>query len=541
MTKASRHPYEQPNAQPNAQPTSGPVPTSPRNETGAAINVGETIASKYFVEAVIGEGGVGVVFAAQNLELDERVALKVLKEEMLAREEIVGRFMREAKAVCRIKSENVAAVYDVGTTRNGAPFFVMEYLDGQDLRVAIDDQGRLGVREVTDYAMQVCAALAVAHAEGIVHRDIKPENLFLTKRAGLDVVKVLDFGISKTALTGSVLSSVLPLVKTTSLMGTPLYMSPEQIRSAERVDSRSDIWSLGMVMFEALAGRLPVQADSITELCAAILESPFDSLSNYRNDLPEGLQEVIEKCLEKRIEDRYQNVAEVAMALLPFAPTRARICAERAANALAGAGLIERDAVRFPSSAPPSLTSDQPRMSVKVGLPPGSVSRLTTTQDGERIRGGKSQEVWATMHSVSATQAARARKLKVAAVLLCLAVTAVAVLALLSPSERQAAKAPEKPATSSAPVVATPEPAAPAETAAQATTSTATASASTPKAVSAKPQAPAAPQGARPTTAPAPKAAASAPAKAAAATAPAPATPSVAPPAKKSEGPDIGY
>ncbi|AKV00989.1 serine/threonine protein kinase [Labilithrix luteola] len=538
MTKASRHPHEQP----IAQPTSGPVPTSPRNEAGTSIAVGETIASKYFVEAVIGEGGVGFVYAAQNLELDERVALKVLKDEMLAREEIVGRFMREAKAVCRIKSENVAAVYDVGTTRNGAPFFVMEYLDGQDLRVAIDDQGRLGVREVTDYAMQVCAALAVAHAEGIVHRDIKPENLFLTKRAGLDVVKVLDFGISKTALTGSVLSSVLPLVKTTNLMGTPLYMSPEQIRSAERVDSRSDIWSLGMVMFEALAGRLPVQADSITELCAAILESPFDSLSNYRNDLPDGLMEVIEKCLEKRVEDRYQNVAELAMALLPFAPTRSRICAERAANALAGAGLIERDAVRFPSSAPPSLNSDQPRMSVKVGVGSSRASRLTTTQDGERIRGSKSPEVWATIHSASANQVARARKLKVAGVLVCIVVSAVAVIALLSPSERQAAKAPEKAAASAAPVVATPEPA-PVETAAQApnSPSTATGSASSPKATTAaKPQAPAQPQAARPTAVPA-KATAAAPARPVATTAPAPATPSVAPPAKKSEGPDIGY
>src|SRR5262249_31501483 len=163
---------------------------------------GDIINGKYLVEAVIGQGGVGFVVRAQNLELDERVALKFLHPEMLAHKEIVARFAREAKAASSIRSEYVAMVFDVGTRANGTPYLAMEHLDGKDRSTVLAERGRLGPREAAEYAMQVCEALAVAHAKGVIHRDIKPDNLFVTTRSGMNFIKVLDFGISKTALTG---------------------------------------------------------------------------------------------------------------------------------------------------------------------------------------------------------------------------------------------------------------------------------------------------------------------------------------------------
>lgn len=340
--------------------TSQPVGTEKRPEKHS-VEPGDVVNGKYRVEKVIGEGGVGIVFAARNIELDERVALKFLKPEMLAQTDIVARFLREAKAACSIKSEYVASVYDVGSLPDGAPFFVMEHLEGEDLGSVVQNRGSLGYRETTEYMMQVCEALAVAHAKGVVHRDIKPENLFLTSRSGMNLVKVLDFGISKAALTGSIFGGAVPLVaKTSNLMGSPLYMSPEQVRSADDVDERTDIWSLGMVLYELLTGTTAFETTNITELCAMILESPMTPITKHRTDLPGGYASIIEKCLEKDPAMRYQNVAELAVALMPFAPRRARICAERATTALSAAGIIEESSVRFTTSIPPPNVSHAP-------------------------------------------------------------------------------------------------------------------------------------------------------------------------------------
>ena len=318
--------------------------------------VGSLINGKYLIEQIIGEGGVGIVVAAQNIELGDRVALKFLRTEMLERPDVVGRFMFEAKAASTIKSDHSATVFDVGRTPEGVPFLVMEFLEGKDLATVIE-RGPLDVRDLAEFAMHTCEALAAAHAKGIVHRDIKPENLFIEQRSGMRSIKVLDFGISKTALTGSAISSLLPMVETQNLMGTPLYMSPEQIRAPELVDARTDIYSLGVVMYEALTGTLPIISESITELCAAILEQPPTPISHYRPDLPAGLVDVIVKCLAKEQKDRFQNAAEVAIALMPYAPKRARICAERAGEVLVAAGLVTPESVRFASEVPSSLAS----------------------------------------------------------------------------------------------------------------------------------------------------------------------------------------
>ena len=332
-------------------PVSGPVPVA--NGRRMPVSIGDVVNGKYIVESLLGEGGVGVVVAARNIELDEPVALKFLRPEILGKAEIVARFMREAKAACSIKSEYVANVYDVGTMPDGAPFLVMEHLEGKDLGSVIEERGQLGYREATEYIMQTCEALAVAHAKGVIHRDIKPENLFLTSRAGMNVIKVLDFGISKAALTGSIFGSALPQVHTVNLMGTPLYMAPEQIRSADGADMRSDIWALGMVLYEILTGRLPLAAPTLTELCAAILEAPLVPITEYRTDLPAGYADVLARCIERDPSKRFQNVAEMSVAFMPFAPKRARICAERAAQALREAGLVEESSVRFLSTVPP--------------------------------------------------------------------------------------------------------------------------------------------------------------------------------------------
>jgi serine/threonine-protein kinase len=206
--------------------------------------------------------------------------------------------------------------------------------------------------------MQAAEALAVAHASGIVHRDVKPENLFLARRAdGTDVVKVLDFGISKAALTGSVFSGDMQPLKTQELMGTPLYMSPEQIRCTATVDHRTDIWSLGVVLYELVTGVMPFHGEAVTEICARVLEASPPPLSSYLPDVPGGLQAVIDRCFQKDPAKRFQNVAELAISLLPFAPALARILAERTSTIMRAAGHVVPISMRFQSSRPPPSSS----------------------------------------------------------------------------------------------------------------------------------------------------------------------------------------
>src|SRR5258705_4057024 len=195
---------------------------------------GEIIARKYEVIQLLGCGGMGFVVAARHLELDEKVALKFLRPECLANRDLVARFAREARASVKIKNEHVARVFDVGMLRDGAPFIVMEHLEGKDLCSMLAEERPLPIRSTAEYIMQACEALASAHAIGIVHRDIKPENLFLARRAhNVGLIKVLDFGISKVALTGCAIDNRLPLVKTSALVGSPMYMSPEQLRLSD--------------------------------------------------------------------------------------------------------------------------------------------------------------------------------------------------------------------------------------------------------------------------------------------------------------------
>jgi serine/threonine-protein kinase len=247
--------------------------------------------------------------------------------------------LREARAAVRIKSEHVARVTDVGQLENGAPYMIMEYLDGADLGSIGQSRGALPIEEAVEYVLQAAEAIAEAHALGIVHRDLKPANLFLVTRAdGTPSVKVLDFGISK--VTGMAASgSDLGMTKTTTIMGSPLYMSPEQMASSRDVDARTDIWALGAILYELLTGTVPFQADTITQLCVMILQQPPPALRNVRPDAPEGLQTAILHCLAKDRGQRFANIAQFAHSLAPFAPRRARLSIERVSRVIEGAGL----------------------------------------------------------------------------------------------------------------------------------------------------------------------------------------------------------
>src|SRR5262245_3484745 len=299
----------------------------------------EIIAGKYRVERIIGRGGMGIVVAAWHLELDQRVALKFLMPELVERGESAERFRREARAAARIKSEHVVRVLDVGNWDGNAPYMVMEFLDGRDLSAELRERGRLTARECVDYLLQAIEAVAGAHALGIVHRDLKPENLFLSRRAdGSRSVKVLDFGISKTIVLGS--SDEQSLTRTSNIMGSPFYMSPEQMRTPRNVDARSDIWALGAILYDLLAGRPPYVAETIPQLCTMLLETDPVSLRELRPDVSEELDRVVMRCLAKKTDERWGSVSELAVALSPHASRSSRVHVDRARRVLSSSGTL---------------------------------------------------------------------------------------------------------------------------------------------------------------------------------------------------------
>ena len=310
-----------------------------RFDSAAGVREGDILAGKYRVERVLGMGGMGVVVAAHHLQLDEKVALKFLLPDALDNSEAVARFAREARAAVKIKSEHVARVTDVGTLPNGAPYMVMEYLDGGDLAAWLLDRGPLSVEQAVEFVLQASEAVAEAHALGIVHRDLKPANLFCIRRAdGRLSVKVLDFGISKVTQFGA--SGASALTHDAALVGSPLYMSPEQMKAANSVDSLTDIWALGVILYELLTGKLPFVAESLPEQVHRVTTEPPSSLRGIRPEVPVDLEAVILCCLEKERSKRYHNVAELALALYPFAPIRARGSVERISDIIQASGQL---------------------------------------------------------------------------------------------------------------------------------------------------------------------------------------------------------
>jgi serine/threonine protein kinase len=299
------------------------------------VREGEILAGKYRIERVLGEGGMGVVVAATHIHLDQKVAIKFLLPEALLNTEVVSRFAREARAAAKVQSEHVARVIDVSTLESGSPYMVMEYLEGEDLACALERVGRLPVGDAVDYLLQACEALAEAHAVGIVHRDLKPANLFLAKRADkTSIVKVLDFGISKATNAVGAMSDGVE-TKTSSLMGSPFYMSPEQLTSVKTVDARSDIWALGVILYELTTGLTPFYAETMPEIVAAILSAAPKPVREVEPSLPQAVAEVIHRCLLRDPKDRFANVGELANSLSEFSTGRsAKISAERISRVL---------------------------------------------------------------------------------------------------------------------------------------------------------------------------------------------------------------
>ena len=283
----------------------------------APVSEGELLLGKYRVDGVIGQGGMAIVVAATHIDFHQKVALKFLLPASLQHAELVERFAREARAAARIQSRHVARVVDTGRLPNGIPFLVMEYLEGQDLAQVLKREKQLAPAVAVDHVLQVCEALAEAHGAGIVHRDLKPANLFLAKQPDRrPIIKVLDFGISKMA------DSATPLTQGMMMVGTPHYMSPEQLESSKDVDARSDIWALGVILYELISGTRPFSGATIPEVLLQIVSATPAPLREIRADIPAGLGLAVSLCIAKQRERRIPSVADLAAAIAPFASDR---------------------------------------------------------------------------------------------------------------------------------------------------------------------------------------------------------------------------
>ncbi len=327
-------------------------------------------AGKYVVERVLGQGGMGIVIEARHVRLGQRVAIKVLGSGLREHPELVQRFEREARAAGSLTSAHAVRIFDIDATEDGTPFIVMELLSGRDLASVVDNQGPQPVARVARWLIEACDAISEAHHLGIVHRDIKPSNLFLAEESGRSIVKVLDFGIAK-----QVSTTEAPITQAVAPLGTPHYMSPEQVRCAKNVDARTDIWSLGVTLYEMVCGSPPFPHESSSACIAAIAADPVPDPRTLRPELGEDIASVIMKALAKSAADRYQSATELALALAPFAETED--------------GATSRS---VPTSPAPSRSSIPIVLDVRPGARPNASAHATVSATsvsrGRRLRAG---------------------------------------------------------------------------------------------------------------------------------------------------------
>ena len=296
--------------------------------------IGRILAGKYRLEHALGTGGMGTVVAATHLGLGRKVALKFMRLGVLEDGEAMGRFMREARAAAALRGEHVAQVMDVEVdSENGAPYIVMEYLEGNDLASVLEADGVPPPRDAVGYVLQACEGLAEAHANGIVHRDLKPANLFLTRRPdGTPLVKVLDFGVSK--LNEAAQSGSFRLTQPRHLLGSPQYMSPEQMIASAQVDQRADIWALGVILYELLSGKPPFVAGNFLELSLEVTNRAHPPLARVAPGVAPGLVAVVDRCLQKTAASRFEDLAALAAALAAHAGPGAEAASARISRTL---------------------------------------------------------------------------------------------------------------------------------------------------------------------------------------------------------------
>lgn len=320
------------------------------------LNPGDMIANKLRVTRQLGSGGMGVVYEAVQVHLGRRFAVKIIHPSESESQEARARFIREARAQAHLPLDHIVQVVDVDALPSGELYMVMEYLDGRDLKRELAKRGPLPVPEAVNYVAQACEGIAAAHDAGIVHRDLKPQNIFLTNLEGKRRVKILDFGVAKITQ-----SAELALTSSSAAVGTPLYMSPEQLSGTAAIDGRSDLWALGVVLFELLTGKTPFKRETAASTLAAVLMDDPPLLTEVREDVPLGLEQVVLCCLAKAPDARFEDAREFAAALAPYAT-------------FAGMVSISKQAPRGSSAAPPA--HDRPSDSLMMPLGAPRVPRL---------------------------------------------------------------------------------------------------------------------------------------------------------------------
>ena len=349
------------------------------------IGPGELVSGKYRIVRLIGDGGMGVVYEARHEVLGSSVALKFLHADLAKRPGLTQRFLQEARVSATIQSPHVTHVTDVDTAQDGSPYLVMELLSGQSLQGMLDRQGKLPLDQAVDFGLQILAGLEAAHATGVVHRDMKPDNVFVTPTGGGPLLKLIDFGIAKLRASSEFSKG---LTRAGVVMGTPEYMAPEQLISAHTTDHRADIYSLGVMLFEMLAGCRPADGDDAEIIVAAVQAGHVRRLPDLVPGLPQGLVALIERATLPEREQRFESAAAMRLSLAQFA------------GQLSHAGRLAATAepmAPIPTPASQALLSLPPHVSSAVGVPktlppegpPLSVSQLgaarTSISEGEPV------------------------------------------------------------------------------------------------------------------------------------------------------------